>query len=186
MTFMPGRQTQLGDPPQDERLVGGLLRVLAEDDDPARIERAVDIVVAAVHVEGVLGQRARRDLQHHRRALAGGVVILLDAVDDALAGGVVDDALAADRVRDGAALRGVLAFGFDRDRVLAEDVEFALGECLLIQLAALGGRRDGIEDAGVGDTGLGVVGNQLVAVGGDADPGKTRSVLHQRPPQRVR
>ena len=80
-----GRQAELGHAPQDQRLVGGLLRVLAEDDDPAGVERAVDVVVPAVHVQRVLGQRARRHLQHHRRALAGRVVILLDAVDDALA-----------------------------------------------------------------------------------------------------
>ena len=138
MTFMPGREAELGDPPQDERLVGRLLGVLAEDDDPAGVERAVDIVVAAVDVERVLGERARADLQHHRRALARRVVVLLHAVDDALAGGVVDDALAAHRVGDGAALRGVLAFGLDGDRVAAEDVEFALGKGLLVELAAFG------------------------------------------------
>ena len=43
----------------------------------SRIERAVDIVMAAVHVERVLGQRARDHLQHHRRALARRVIILL-------------------------------------------------------------------------------------------------------------
>ena len=59
MTFMPGRQAELGHAPQDQRLVGGLLRVLAEDDDPARVERAVDVVVPAVHVQRVLGERAR-------------------------------------------------------------------------------------------------------------------------------
>ena len=179
MTFMPGRQAELGDAAQDERLVGGLLGVLAEDDDPAGVERAVDVVVPAVHVQGVLGQRARGHFQHHRRALAGRVVVLLDAVDDALAGGVVDDALAADRVRDRAALRGVLAFGFDGDRVAAEDVELALGERLLVQLAAFGRGRDRIEDAGVGDARFGVVGDELVAVGGDANPGVARPGLHE-------
>ena len=111
------RQAELGHPPQDQRLVGGLLGVLAEDDDPAGVERAVDVVVAAVHVERVLGQRAGRDLEDHRRALAGRVVVLLDAVDDPLAGGEVDDALAAHRVGDRAALRRVLAFRLDGDRV---------------------------------------------------------------------
>ena len=112
-----GRQAQLGDAAQNERLVGGLLGVLAEDHDPAGVERAVEIVVAAVDVQRVLGQRARRHLEHHRRALAGRVVVLLHAVDDALAGGEVDDALAAHGVGDGAALRGVLAFGLDGNRV---------------------------------------------------------------------
>ncbi len=168
-----------------ERLVGRLLRVLAEDDDPARVERAVDVVVSAVHVQRVLGERARGHFQDHRRALARRVVILLDAVDDALARGVVDDALAADRVRDRAALGGVLAFGLDGDRVAAEDVQLAFGKRLLVQLAAFGRRRDGIEDAGVGDPGFGVVGNQLVAVGGDTDPRIAGSARHGRiPPDR--
>ena len=181
MTFMPGRQAELGDAPQDQRLVGGLLGVLAEDDDPAGVERAVDVVVPAVHVQRVLGERARGNLQHHRRALAGRVVILLDAVDDALARRVVDDAFAAHGVRDRAALGRVLAFGLDGNRVVAEDVEFALGERLLVQLAAFGRRRDGIEDTGVGNARFGVVGNQLVAVGGDADSRITRSLFHRTP-----
>ena len=66
-----GGEAELGHPPQDQRLVGGLLGVLAEDDDPARVERAVDVVVPAVHVQGVLGEGARGNLQDHRRALAG-------------------------------------------------------------------------------------------------------------------
>ncbi len=111
------RERELGDAAQDERLVGGLLRVLAEEHDPAGVERAIDVVVAAVHVQRVLGQRARADFEHHRRALAGRVIVLLNAVDNALAGGEVDHALAADRVRDGAALGRVLAFGLDGDGV---------------------------------------------------------------------
>ena len=111
------RERELGDAAQDERLVGGLLRVLADDHDPAGVERAVNVVVAAVDVERVLGERARAHFEHHGRALAGRVVILLHAVDDALAGGEVDHALAADRVRDGAALGRVLAFGLDGDGV---------------------------------------------------------------------
>ena len=178
---MPGRQAQLGDAPQDQRLVGGLLGVLAEDDDPAGIERAVDVVVAAVHVERVLGQRARADFEDHRRALAGRVVILLDAVDNALARGVVDDALAADGVGDGAALRRVFAFGLDGNRVAAEDVQLAFGESLLVQFAAFGRGGNRVEHAGVGDPSFGVIGNQLVSVSGDADSRVTRPRSHDLP-----
>ena len=153
------RQTELGDTPEDQRLVGGLLRVLAEDDDPAGIERAVDVVVPAVHVQRVLGERACGDFQHHRRALARRVVILFDAVDNALAGGVIDDALAAHRVRDRPALGGVLAFGFHRDGVAAEDVELPFCIRLLVELAAFGRWRNRIEDAAVCDSGFSVVGN---------------------------
>ena len=169
-----GRERELGDAAQDEGLVGGLLRVLAEDHDPAGVERAVDVVVAAVDVEGVLGERARADFEHHGRSLAGGVVVLLDAIDDALAGGEVDHALAADGVGDGAALGRVLAFGLDGDGVVAEDVQVAFRIGLLEELAAFGGRRNGIEHAGVGDAGLGVIRDELVAVGGDANAGITR------------
>jgi hypothetical protein len=97
------------------------------------------------------------------------VVVLLDAVDDALAGGEVDHALAADGVGDGAALGRVLAFGLNGDGVVAEDVQVALGIGLLEELAALGGGGDGIEHAGVGDARLGVVGDELVSVCGDAN-----------------
>jgi hypothetical protein len=40
----------------------------------------------------------------------------------------------------------MLAFGLDGDRVAAEDVQLALGKRLLIELAALGGWRDWIEN----------------------------------------
>jgi hypothetical protein len=66
-----GGERELGHAAQDERLVGGLLRVLAEEHDPAGVERAIDVVVAAVDVEGVLGERARAHFEHHGRALAG-------------------------------------------------------------------------------------------------------------------
>ena len=173
------RERELGDAAQDEGLVGGLLRVFAEDHDPAGVERAVDVVVAAVHVEGVLGERARAHFKHHGRALAGRVVVLLDAVDDALAGGEVDHALAADGVGDGAALGRVLAFGLDGDGVVAKDVQVALGIGLLEELAALGGGGDGIEHAGVGDARLGVVGDELVSVGGKTNAWITRSSGHK-------
>ena len=176
-----GREAEFGHPAQDERLVGRLLGVLAEGDDPPRVERAVDVVVSAVHVQRVLGQGARRNLQHHRGALARRVVVLLDAVDDALARRVVDDALPADRVGDGAALGGVFAFRLDRNRVAPEDVQSAFGERLLEELSAFRRRGDRIEDAGLGDAGFRVVGDELVAVGRDADPGIAGPIAHRTP-----
>ena len=128
------RERKLGHAAQNQRLVGGLLRVLAEEHDPAGVERAINIVVAAVHVEGVLGQRARAHFEHHRRSLARRVIVLLHAVDHSLAGGEVDHALAADRVRNGSALGRVLAFGFNGDGVAAEDVQLAFGIGLLEKL----------------------------------------------------
>jgi hypothetical protein len=128
-----GRQAQFGHAPQDERLVGGLLSVFAEQNDPSRVERAVDIVVAAVHVKRVLGQRPSDDLQHRRRALARGVIILLDAVQDSLAGGEIHDPFATHGVRDGAALRRVLPLGFHRQGAAAENIQAAFGIGLLIE-----------------------------------------------------
>ena len=175
------RERELGDAAQDQRLVGGLLRILAEDHDPAGVERAVDVVVAAVDVERVLGERARAHFQHHGRALAGRVIVLLHAVDHSLAGGEVDHALAANRVRNGAALGRVLAFRLNGDGVVAEDVQVALGIGLLEELAALGGRRNGIENAGIGDARLGVIRDQLVSVGGDPNAGIASSFRHNVP-----
>ena len=174
-----GGERELGDAAQDEGLVGGLLRVFAEEHDPAGVERAIDVVVAAVHIEGVLGERACADFEHHGGALAGRVVVLLDAVDDALAGGEVDHALAADRVSNGAALGRVLAFGLNGDGVVAEDVQVALGIGLLEELAAFGGRGDGVKHAGVGDAGLGVVGDKLISVCGNTNAWITRSNRHE-------
>ncbi len=166
-----GGQRKLGDAAKDEGLVGGLLGVLAEDHDPAGVEGAVDVVVSAVDVEGVLGKGAGADLEHHGGTLAGGMVILLDAIDDTLAGGEVDHALAADGVSDGAALGSVLAFGLDGDGIVAEHVQMTLSVGLLEELATFSGGGDGVEHAGVGDARLGVVGDELVSVGGDPDSG---------------
>ena len=83
--FMPGVRLSSVTRRKNQRLVGSLLRVLAEQHDPARIERSINIVVAAVHVQGMLGQRARAHFQHHRRTLARRVIVLLNAVDHTLA-----------------------------------------------------------------------------------------------------
>ena len=49
---------------------------------------------------------------------------------------------------------------------------------LLVELAAFGRRRDRIEDAGVGDARFGVVGDELVSVGGDPNPGIASGFRH--------
>lgn len=85
-----------GDLAEDEGLVGGLLGVLGEHHDPAGIEGGVDVVVPAVYVESMFGQGSGGDLQHHGREFSGGVVVLLDAVDDALSRSEVDGTLPGD------------------------------------------------------------------------------------------
>ena len=117
-------ERQFVDLAEDDGLVGGLLGVLADEHGPARVERGVEIVVAAMDVEGVLGEGAGADFEHHGGELAGRVIILLHGVGDALAGGEIDRALAADGEGRGAALRGVFAFGLDGDFLPAPDIQF--------------------------------------------------------------
>ena len=89
------RKREFGHTAQNQRLVSSLLRVLAEKHDPAGIERAINVVVATVHVQGVLGQRTRAHLKHHRGALARRVIVLFHAVHHTLTRGKVDHPLAA-------------------------------------------------------------------------------------------
>src|SRR6185503_9478254 len=132
----------------------------------------------AANVEGVRGECAGADFEDHGGALAGSMVVLLDAINYALTGGEVDDALAADGVGDGATLSGVLSLRFDGDGIFAEDVEIALSIGLLEELAAFGGRRNWIENAGIGDARFGVVRNELVSVGCDPDSWITSGFRH--------
>ena len=169
-----GVERELGDAAEKDGLVGGLLGVAGHEHGPAGVEGGVEIVVGAVDVEGVLGQGAGADLEDHRREFAGRVVILLHGVDDALAGGEVDGAAAGDGVGGGAALGGVFALGFDGDFLVAPDVQLPLREGLLIDLAALGGRRDRVKYAALGDARLDVLGDEVIAVAGDAEAGVFR------------
>jgi len=57
------------------------------------------------------------------------------------------------------ALRRVLTLSLDSDSVVAEDIQFAFREGLLVQFATLGGRSDWVEDSRVGDASFGVIGN---------------------------
>ena len=127
----------------------------------------------------MLGKGARAHFKHHGGTLAGRVVILLHAVDHALARGEVDNALAANRVGNCAALRRMLALGLNGDRVVAEHIQVALSISLLEQFAALCGRRNRIEHAGVGNSRLGVVRDQLVSVGCDANARIASSNCHE-------
>ena len=176
------RQRQLGDLPDDQRLVGRLLRVLSEEHHPAGVHDGVDVVVPAVDVERVLGERAGRDLEDHRRELAGRVVVLLGAVDDSLPRGEVHGPLPADRERDGSALRRVLALRLAGELAPAEDVQVSLGERELVVLAHLRRRRDRVEDTAVRDARFRVVGDELVPVRRDPDPGVARRSVHSKSP----
>ena len=132
-------------------MVGGLLRVLGEHDDPTGIERPINIVVAAVHVEGMLGHSPCHDLQNHRGTLARGVIVLLDSINDALAGGKVDNALPTDGVGNRAALGGMFSLRLHGQATPSKYVQAPFGERLLVEFTSFGRRRDRVEDPGVGD-----------------------------------
>src|SRR5215471_7326125 len=124
----PGRQAQFRNSPQDERLVGSLLRVLSEKDDPARVQRAIDVVMPTVHVQCMFSQRAGSNLQNYRRAFAGCVVVLFHSVHDPLSGSEIDDALAANRMGDGTALGSMFSLCLHRESVAAKNMQASLGE----------------------------------------------------------
>ena len=168
------RQRSLGDAPQNHRLVGGLLGVAGKKHDPAGVERPVNIIMSAVYIEGMLGKGARGDLENHSRKLSGGVIVLLNAIDDSLPGGEVHGAAAGNGIGDRSALGGMLPFTFDGYFRFTKDAELALGVGLLVHLSHFGRRGDGVEDSPIRDARLGIVGNQLIAVGGDALAGIRR------------
>ena len=156
---------------QDDALIGRLLCVAGHEHDPPHVECGVNVVVTAMHVERVLGQRAGAHLQHHRRELARRVVVLLHRVDESLPRRKVDRASPRDRERRGPALRRVLTFGFGSDLLMAPDIELAGGVRRLIDLAALGGGGDGIKHPALGDARLDVLRDKLIPTAGDVDAG---------------
>ena len=87
------------------------------------------------------------------------MVILLHGIDDALAGGEIDRAAAGDGEGGGAALRGMFAFAFDGNFLLAENVQLPLRVGLLVDLAAFGRRGDRVKHATFGDAGLDMFGD---------------------------
>ena len=108
-------ERQLVDLAQDDCRIRRVLGVASHHHRPTDVECAVKIVVTAMHVERLLGQRASADLHHHGGELARRVIILLHRVGDALPGGEVDRTLAGHGERRGTALGGVFAFALDRD-----------------------------------------------------------------------
>src|ERR1017187_6595589 len=80
---------------------------------------------------------------------------------------------------DCTALGRVFTFRLDGDGVVTEDVEMSFGIGLLEELAALSGRRDGIEHAGIGDPRLSMVRDKLVSVCSDTNAWITHSNRHE-------
>ena len=132
----------------DRREVGGFLRVGAEQDGVAGLQQGVDVVVARHHVERVLGDDARRHLQNKTAdTLADGYVVRFHPVEDALARrGVRYELAAGQRRAERAALGRMLALGLEEERVLAPDVEAAVGAERLVDFRDFGRGRDRVAD----------------------------------------
>ena len=143
-----GDQRQRAEPIGDRREVGGFLRVAAEQDGVAGGQQGVDVVVARHHVERVLGDDARRHLQNKTADfLADGHVVRFHPVEDALARrGVRYELAAGQRRAERAALGRMLALGLEKERVLAPDVEAAIGAERLVDFRDFGRGRDRIAD----------------------------------------
>ena len=159
-----GIERQLISLAQDHRLVRSLLGIAPHQHRPACVHGGIKIIVAAVHVERVLRERARAHFQNHRRELARRVVILLHGIDNTLARREVYRALAGHGHRGGSTLRGVLALGFHGQLLVAPHIQCTLRKGLLIDLATLGRRCDGIIHASLSDAGFHPLCHQLVPV----------------------
>ena len=149
---------------QDHRLVRSLLGIAPHQHRPACVHGSIKIIVAAVHVERMLRERARAHFQNHRRELTRRVVILLHGIDNTLARREVYRALAGHRHRGGSTLRGVLALGFHGQLLVAPHIQCTLCKGLLINLATLSRRSDGIIHAPLRDAGFHPLRHQLVSV----------------------
>ncbi len=109
----------LGDTQRDDVQVVDGLRVAREEDQPAGVEREVDVGVVAADVERG-ADRAGGDVEQHRKAGARLDRQLLERVEEPLRAGRVEDAAASRRGAVADAGRAVLAVGRDHhDRVLA-------------------------------------------------------------------
>ena len=146
-------QRQRGAAVGDRREVGGFLRVGAEEHGVARAEQGIDVVMAGHDVERVLGDDARRDLQHKAAGLlAHRHVMRFEGVENALAGGGVGDELAAgERRAEGAALGRVFAFRFEEERVLAPHVDAAFGTEGFVDFGDFRRRGDRVSDDAAAD-----------------------------------
>ena len=142
-------QRQLGDLATDQVQVGCLLGVGTEDLEEAGVVDAMVIIVAAMHVQRGLGDRAGADVQHIRQALADRRVQRLVHEGDALRRRKVGGAQAAHRHAGGDRGCGVFGFGLDEDQRLARDIHMTLGGFLRPVLTHLRGRGDRVGAGGI-------------------------------------
>ncbi len=140
----PGGERQLGDPVRDDREVGDVLNVLAEELEEAGVVDGVIVVVPGVYVEGLLGHGPSGHVQDISKALAGGGVQRLVHVGDALAAREVGRAEAGHAEAGGHGCCGVLPFGLEEDEAAAVHIGPARGGSRSPALAHLGRGSDGV------------------------------------------
>ena len=85
--------------------------------------------------------------------------ILLHRINKSLARSEINGAAALHRVGGRAALSGVLAFGFRGNFLLAPNIQLPLGERLLVDFSAFGGRGNGVKYPAFGDPSLHILRN---------------------------
>ena len=132
----------------NRREIGRFLRIGAEQDGVTRRQQGIDVVVPGHHVERMLGNDARRHLQHEAAdLLADCHVMRFERVEDALARRSVGNELPAGQRRaQRAALRRMFALGLEEEGVLAPHVDAAFRPEGFIKLGDFGGRGDRVAD----------------------------------------
>jgi hypothetical protein len=107
-------------------------------------------------------------LNHQGRELPWRVVILLQAVHQALPRSKVHNSLSGHRKRDGPTLGRVLALGFNGHLRATEHIELSFGISLLKDLAHFSGRRNRVKHTGVRQADLGILSDKVITGGGDS------------------
>ena len=145
----PRVEGELGDPVRDQVEIGDALHVLGEQLEETGVIDGVVVVVPGVHVQRMLGHRARGDVQDVGQALSDGRVQRLVHVGDALAARKIRRAKPghAHSGRDGG--RCMFALGLEEQERASVDVQLPGGPRRGPSLAHLGRRRDRIRSGGL-------------------------------------
>ena len=144
------RQCQLGGFARDQVEIGRFLRVLRHHLDEAGVVGAVIIVVRAMHVERILGDRAAAHVQHVRQAFADRGVERFVHEGHALRGGEIHRAHPGHRQPRSDPGGGVFRFRFDEDERPAGRVQMPGGDRFRPVFAHLRRRRDRVGAGAVG------------------------------------
>ena len=169
LSVNPGVQTQFTYFSQNQGLISRLLGIFSEGDDPSGIQGGIDVIVAAVNIQSMFGQSSRCYGNHHGTQFSGGMVILLNPIDNSLAGSEIHHPFAGNRHGDCSPLSGVLPFGLDCHQGIPKGVQVSLGVQVLKHFALFGGRGDRVKNSCVGNQRFSIQ-YQLIPVACDLFP----------------